>query len=164
MEVERPVTKWLPWLVTSLAASLVAVGIAGCDCNVAGCVNGVEVAFEPAEGWAPGTYRIQLETPDGGQHCEITQPSPPLPASVFGNSPCRLDLRVFHTQEGGVQVALLLVEEAHSWVIVEVSRNGEVLGRLEEAPEYVTVEPNGEQCEPTCRYGGRYVLAVEAVQ
>lgn len=140
--------------------SLLALALFACDsgsdddnggaCTTIGCVDGYTLDFSAAS-WPQGKYRVELDVDGTAGVCEAT-----LPLTASSQSTCTLP---------GVQLGLsgsALPEAQHAlvgltWasrptkIGVKVLVDGAALGQPATfLPTYVTSQPNGPSCGPTC--------------
>jgi hypothetical protein len=124
----------------------------GRDCTLIGCGAAFSIAFDKSSAWAQGEYRVAL-TLDGDEvECSASLPlSCDLasacddPAVLLQLSGCALPA-ASHAL-GGVELA----QKTPAFVAVEVFFQGQALAAASFQPIYAESQPNGAQCEPTCR-------------
>ena len=120
-----------------------------------GCESGLRVQLEPDGGWPEGRYRFEIDA--DGAHA-ICAGSIPLPACGTSALACdRTD--GFQIIESGCALApsgqsfpviRFDAKLRPKTVTIGVLRNDASVGRMQFAPRFETVQPNGEGCEPVC--------------
>ena len=106
---------------------------------------------------APGAYRFEVEIDGALTTCEGSLPlaaceaGPSVTCSseavAVGESGCAME-----PASQGFSEVFFRDPQHPKAVKLTVSRDGEVIGAGEYAPEYERVQPNGPECEPTCDY------------
>jgi hypothetical protein len=143
-----------------LCVSLLVL-LAGCEtqskvCSLIGCVDGFSVAFQPADGaWRPGRYLVQVTADGVTGACEVNLP---LPACTTPGATCT-GQRAWSLGESGCALppaqhsltGVAFSGTTPASVAITVSRDGRQLAAGSFSPAYVTSQPNGPGCEPTCR-------------
>lgn len=149
----------LPLSVASLALALALASISCSSepraCTAIGCESGLRVQLEPTGGWPEGRYRFEIDA--DGAHATCTG-SIPLPACGTSALACdRTD--GFQIIESGCALApsgqsfpviRFDAKLRPKTVTIGVLRNDASVGRMQFAPRFETVQPNGEGCEPVC--------------
>ena len=124
-------------------------------CTEIGCMNGLNVRVEKPTPWPAGDYEFVFDLDGTAVTCKGALPLPPCersPALV-----CDPAGRVQVTESG-----CALPAEQHGWGDVQIEGEpahakvtirhaGAVLHEADLQPEYRTLQPNGPDCEPTCR-------------
>lgn len=157
-------------VVALLWAGLAALS-SGCEmltktCTTAGCVTGFAVDLQPTDNiWRPGRYRVDVTADGVSGSCEVTLPPAPCGTTSttctgqrnwgVGESGCALP----SDQHSINRVAFSGTTPAT--VAVVVSRDGRQLASQTFTPTYVTSQPNGPDCEPTCRTAPTATLALQ---
>ena len=112
--------------------------------------------------WPPGLYRVDVTADGVSGSCEVTLPQPPCrtPSSTcvgqrswsLGEAACALPA----SQQSISWVSF--VDTAPAKVEVAVSRDGRQLASRSFTPGYNTSQPNGPDCEPTCKLAAPVTL------
>jgi len=124
-------------------------------CTDIGCTNGLHVQLTKATPWPAGAYELAFDIDGTAVTCTG---SLPLPA-------CEAGPALACDPAGRVQVGesgCALPPGQHGWadvhidgeparVHVTIRQGAAVLHDAEIRPEYRTLQPNGPDCEPTCR-------------
>ena len=124
-------------------------------CTEIGCENGARLTLAKATPWLPGAYIFNFELDGKAIECKGALPlqsceaGPSLSCTpdaqlTIGESGCALP----PAQQGFSDV---MIPGAPQRVKVKVSRDGQEIGAADLTPNYMTSQPNGEGCEPTCK-------------
>jgi hypothetical protein len=156
--------------VVALWAGLAALS-SGCDrlvktCTLIGCSSGFAVNFQYTDGvWRPGRYQVDVTSDGVSGSCEVTLPLAPCetPSSTctgqrswsLGESGCALPTSQ-HSLSG-----ISFSGTTPAKVDVTVSRDGRQLASQSFTPSYTTSQPNGPDCEPTCRTAATATLQLQ---
>ena len=137
------------------ALAVVASGCATHECTEMGCTNGLWIDLRSASGrWQTGTYHVGITADGASITCSATIP---LSQGTGGaNTTCSSsDVRL------GLSGSMLPVEAqaisdvtfttSPASVSIVITRDGQPFGSTTLTPTYVTSQPNGPECEPTCR-------------
>ncbi len=160
--------------LVALACALLCVACGGDTeparmCTEIGCQDGLVIGFRPDAGWPAGDYRFEVRTDRYEVSCRGSLPLPscvePGAAAEQRNVSCNV--------EGVVQVAesgCALPAEAHGFpellfdpkhrparVELRVTRDGQLVGEKNFAPQFQRLQPNGPDCEPTCEFASEVV-------
>jgi hypothetical protein len=134
--------KWLATVALSCAASIGAVACK--ECNSVGCQNGPVLNFSPAL-FATGNYAIAGTLDGEAFTCNATVEAAPVASCsksqvhiLFGSQP--------------PSIAGISVDGTPARVTVEARRDGKLIASGEAAPTYQDLQPNGEGCDPKCRF------------
>ncbi|AKT36751.1 hypothetical protein [Chondromyces crocatus] len=143
------------WSLGAIALSVVGCGgTDSSDCTLLACASSFVVDFVRTGAWNPGEYRIRVVTEDRSVDCTTS-----LPLSCNAPSPCPADANVqlllvgcnlapSEHYLGGVEFAQGATPAS---VTVSVFHDEQLLGEGSYRPTYTTSNPNGPDCEPTCR-------------
>jgi hypothetical protein len=133
-------------------------------CTRKGCIDGLEIEIVPSQGLPRGRYTIELEADDKRGRCELELPLPACERAPAHR--CTGDVAVLVSENGCALAESehgfgpLTIQGAPKRVVVSVARDGKPAGRLELAPSYQRIEPNGPGCGPVCNHAkGRLELA-----
>ncbi|EYF06739.1 Hypothetical protein CAP_1436 [Chondromyces apiculatus DSM 436] len=141
-------------LAALAALALTTLGCETTECTEMGCVSSFAVTFAHAGAWEAGSYRVTV-TVDGGAPvaCTVT-----LPLDCNAPSPCPNGTPFYISTEGcALDPAQHVLGGVDFWgvtpasVAVSVHREGVLLGEGSYSPNYTTSQPNGPDCEPTCK-------------
>lgn len=124
-------------------------------CTAMGCVNGLNVSVAKATAWPAGVYDFVLDLDGTAVTC--TGALPLKPCDEGPSLTCTPTDKVQITESG-----CALPTDQHGFGDIHIEgapanvkltiRTGEtVLFENELRPEYRTLQPNGPDCEPTCR-------------
>lgn len=124
-------------------------------CTEIGCDNGARITLNKATPWVPGTYVFGFELDGKAVECKGALPlqscesGPSLsctPDAVvqIGESGCALPA----AQQGFSDVS---IKGEPQRVKIKISLDGKEIGAADLTPNYMTSQPNGEGCEPTCK-------------
>lgn len=141
-----------------LGLGILAFLVIGCSspghaCTEIGCEDGLMVSLTPNSSWPHGEYRFTLEVDDITSTCVGTLPLAGCdaaaiacegPAIPIGGSGCALP-PAEHAFAG------FTLTGAPARMSIEVQLDGQTLASKSWTPTYKTVQPNGSNCEPTCR-------------
>jgi hypothetical protein len=130
-------------------------------CTEMGCENGLKLAVTKATPWLFGTYVFRLAIDGNAVECKGALPLQPCDAGPslrctpdavvqIGESGCALPA----AQHGFSDITVRGEPQA---LKLEVLLDGKPLGAADVTPSYVTSQPNGSGCEPTCRNGSSEV-------
>ncbi len=126
-------------------------------CTQIGCLNGLLVRVAKATPWVPGRYTFELDL-DGVQvSCSGALPLQPCESGP--SLACTGDGKVIISESG-----CALPPESQGFGDLQISGEPQSVGitiKLDDSvlhtttlnPSYVTSQPNGPGCEPTCRSG-----------
>ncbi|HEU4410783.1 MAG TPA: hypothetical protein VFS43_36360 [Polyangiaceae bacterium] len=127
----------------------------GRACTEKGCADGFVLTLAHAGGWPAGAYRFEVVADGKTITCSASLPLPPCgqgPASAcdapeltLGLSGCALPAAEHGFSE------LYWTTTTPASVSVEVTRDGAPLAQTQLTPTYVTSQPNGPDCGPSCR-------------
>jgi hypothetical protein len=123
-------------------------------CTMIGCENGVRLTINKPTPWVAGAYVFNFELDGKAVECKGALPlqsceaGPSLSCTAdakvrIGESGCALPV----AQHGFSDITVL---DAPQRVKIKVSRDGQEIGAADLTPNYMTSQPNGEGCEPTC--------------
>jgi hypothetical protein len=126
-------------------------------CTDVGCGYAFQVQFSHPGGWAAGTYRVEVTADGISSACDIDMPlvcdRPPrctgTPDWLPTLSGCALP-PAQHGIEG-----VFFSRRTPATVDVAVRQADRSLGTAHFTPVYTTGQPNGSDCEPTCRQANR---------
>ena len=124
-------------------------------CTAIGCNNGLRITVKKATPWLPGNYIFSFDIDGKAVECKGALPlqacdaGPSLsctPDAVVqvGESGCALP----PTQHGFSDISVRGEPQA---VKLKVLFDDKPLKSADVTPNYVTTQPNGASCEPTCR-------------
>jgi hypothetical protein len=149
-----------------LALSLAAPGcsLESAGCTELGCASTFSVAFQRAGGWPAGSYRVTVVADGETFACTATMPlqcnaPPACPSSagiIIGLSGCALD-----PSQQSITGVEFLQGKAPQSVTVSVHQDDVLLGEGTYTPSYTESQPNGPDCEPTCKSGGSEELTLQ---
>lgn len=120
-------------------------------CTEIGCADGFTVQLQP-ELSTPGAIEVEVALDGEVVTCATTLP-------LDGDAPggCEDD-RVSLWLSGSAlpadqhRVTGLSVATTPTTIAITIRRDGEVVAQGEYTPAYETLQPNGEDCPPTCTY------------
>jgi hypothetical protein len=124
-------------------------------CTMIGCINGFRAEMKKATPWLPGLYTFNFDLDGKTVECKGSLPlqacesGPSLSCSPdavvqIGESGCALP----PAQQGFSDIQITGEPQR---VRVTISQDDKPLHTADLTPNYVTSQPNGEGCEPTCR-------------
>jgi len=126
----------------------------GIACTDVGCTDGFYVSFERAA-WNAGTWTFDVTVDDAAVTCQAT-----IPLGSGAADGCTDDLVMIElsgselpVEEQSIPGMLIGVTDATT-IRIAVSLDGTQVALQDFTPEYVTSQPNGPDCEPTCVYDG----------
>lgn len=124
------------------------------SCTAAWCVSGLTVNFSSASGrYAAGTYHLGIVADGVSITCSATLPrtrtSPPTTCSSAG-AELRVSGSEYLPASEHALDELLLTTQPHS-VSLTITLDSKAFASATLSPTYVTSQPNGPDCEPTCR-------------
>ncbi|TVQ87237.1 MAG: hypothetical protein EA397_18130 [Deltaproteobacteria bacterium] len=136
--------------------SVACSGLSGGQvCTQIGCESGLTVEIEGIESWPAGDYVVRASVDGESVQCEGSIPLNPCDQGYtftcsdgvarISESGCDLPER-----EHGLSHVHFLADAARE-VSLRIERDGELLGEQTFEPSYETFQPNGPECEPTCR-------------
>jgi hypothetical protein len=139
----------LLWLIPGCSGDL-----GGGACTQIGCTDGLQVGLVPSEGWPAGQYVFSIETDGAMQSCSGNLPL--LPCENGSSLTCQGPALASIGESG-----CALAPSAHGFagisfqgmpknVVVRIERDGAVIADRTLSPTYVTTQPNGPDCGPTC--------------
>ena len=161
--------------LSSLPFALCSCGLVPTSCNAVGCSDGVSVqAMTESGGLADGTYTVSIQA-DGNAMVRCT-----LDATTLSSAPPIGQLIRARCDDAGVEVTLgarVVCTEHRSedavsqrctplegqWELridvpgtptslrVQIARDRDVLADETLSPRYEVSQPNGPDCDPTCR-------------
>lgn len=141
----------------SLLLAAAAVVVTSCNvgqvCTLVGCSSGVSVTLT-SSAWQDGDYTLELTSDGQREQCSFRVPTivnvdSSVPVSCSGGSS-----RVWLDVNGrdAHQIVIHASVAAEPKVLgLGLSRDGSVVFTHSDMPSYVTSQPNGPDCEPTCR-------------
>ena len=145
-------TRWQTWGVAALVlVGCETSGPSGTMCTLIGCIDGLSVDFVRGA-WPDGSYSVRVRQ-DGKAPTFCTAKLPFEPSGSSGKCDA---IGVALGSSGQMlpanQQALtgLRISGTPAHVEIEVSRNGTVELSTAVTPSYVTTNPNGPDCGPTC--------------
>lgn len=144
--------------VAALALVLVACGgvdaAGGHACTAIGCQDGLTVEVAPEAPWPPGDYRFVVDADGATTTCTGSLPLPECQSRAITCD----DEGVVMISESGCALPPsqhgfgdLHFDGMPASLTVEVFHQQRSVGRASFTPTYQTVQPNGPECEPTCR-------------
>lgn len=130
------------------------------DCTEIGCTDGVELFFL-RDVYEPGVYGVTVDMHGDIVTCQATIPLESDTTDGCNDPRVMLYLSgsMLDTAEQSVDGFFLDSIEA-SALAVTVTLDGEQIGYAAFEPDYQTLQPNGEDCEPTCFYAS-YELTLD---
>lgn len=138
----------------------------GRPCTEIGCSDGVDITLV-ARRWKLGAYRFYLDT--GNQQVDCTGKLPLAPCSSGPSLQCLDNVTgkpVTNVTIGESGCALgpeaqgfsgIHIADTPATVVLEITRDGALVGADKFAVRYQTVQPNGPECGPVCRQANRSV-------
>lgn len=142
-----------PLLLALLATGCESVG-GGSSCTLLGCVDGLSIDFTRTA-WPDGAYSVKVRM-DGKDEALCTALLPFEPSGTSGICNAKeVTLGTSGQQLPKAQQALtgLRVNGTPLHVAIELRRNGQIELSTEVTPTYLTTNPNGPACGPTCTQG-----------
>ncbi len=128
------------------------------DCTSLGCTDGVEVFFSRAA-FEPGIYTVTVD-----MHGDIVVCQATIPLETDTTDGCNdpramlyLSGSALDTSEQSVDGFFLDDTDARA-MAVTVAFEGDQIGYAAFEPDYQLLQPNGEDCEPTCLYASNELL------
>lgn len=149
-------------VLAALLAGLLATGCETQSCTAIGCGAAFQVEFQ-RDGWPAGDYEITVVADGETIECSVT-----MPLQCDAPSPCPESSQVILGREGCAlepsAQKLNYVEfspgKTPKSVTVKVQQDDALLGEGVYAPAYSESQPNGPDCEPTCKSAESAVLAL----
>lgn len=158
------------FLVVAAVLALLAT-LPSCDtetqsCTMLGCADGFRVDFQRDGVWPGALYTVEVDLDGAKTTCTVTLPFASCDVAAactggdtaavqLGQSGCALD-PLEHKLSG----VTILGKEPKA-VNVTVSRAGASVGQDSYTPVFSTSQPNGADCEPTCRTAPPVTLVVK---
>lgn len=130
-------------------------------CTEIGCTDGLVIAVTPMSSWPHGAYRFTIDADGTTITCTGALPLPDCgtPAMTcdaggvgIGESGCALP-------DGEHAFSDIVFASSPKAVTLTVTRDDQPLATQSWTPTYVTSQPNGPDCPPTCT-GARVQLAL----
>ena len=142
-------------------------------CTEIGCVDSVSVQLTTADGaWPDGRYEVVMQLDDGQtKRCQASMPAdlpehigsasnlecdPALSAQLSTQSSCRAvtsgdaETETCVPMPGRFQLELWL-QSTPQQLDLRILRDGQAVLEQTVSPQYEGSQPNGPDCEPTCR-------------
>ena len=119
------------------------IGCTGGDCTEIGCGDEVYVEIKYSEALIPGQYEFAFLSQGESRVCSAL-----LPDATTFNRWCGASM--IYRGEPNAEL-IIAIFDAPSHVTIDVTRDSESIGSAEFDPEYHAFEPNGPDCEPSCR-------------
>ncbi|HQP36677.1 MAG TPA: hypothetical protein PLI95_15935 [Polyangiaceae bacterium] len=122
-------------------------------CTTMGCANGFVVNLQ-SDAWSAGAYQIAIVADDRTIVCTAALPLPKTgPQSACDAA--GVTLGTSGSELEPTEQSLYEVRFSDTYpktVTMTVSRDATKLAEQSFTPEYATLQPNGPDCEPTCKY------------
>lgn len=122
------------------------------ECTAIGCQSGFSLSVSPSSGWAPGSYRFELNVDGLAVTCDGVIPLQGCAGPSFscdadgvrlGESGCALD----PAQHG---IASVLFDGYPRALSIRVVKDGAEVTNTQLTPSYKAIQPNGPGCDPIC--------------
>ncbi len=124
-------------------------------CHSLGCYDGLDASFEqPIK--KRGQYRLEVLSVNGLAQCDFSVPR------ARGRLP-GCDDRIWLEWNGRAQVDGFWLHDTPAGVRVSIQSDRELSTTHVVGLEYVSAQPNGPECEPTCRIGQTSLAVGEAM-
>lgn len=148
---------------TAVAALLMVASEFSCaprSCTEAACHTGVFVTLTPSQSdWLPGDYQFVVDADGAVTTCEGSLGATPCKGQLY--LPCTPANFNVLVEDAGCSLptrrrafSMISVRgAAFKQVAITVRRDGLELVRQTLIPSYLTFEPNGHECGPTCLQG-----------
>ena len=130
-------------------------GAGGGNCTEIGCENGLRMALTKASPWVPGTYVFAFEL--DGKPVECKGALPLQPCDAGSSLSCTPD-SVVQVGESGCALppeqhgfSDITVRGEPKQVTLKILLDDKPLASTDVTPNFLSSQPNGPGCEPTCR-------------
>jgi hypothetical protein len=141
---------FLLWSVAGCSGT----GLGGQGCTEIGCTDGLQVTLAPSEGWPAGHYVFSVEADGAMQTCDGDLPLMPCSNGLtlhcqgpslasIGESGCAL-------APSAHGFASIDFQGMPAHVLIRIDHDSMPIANQDLTPTYVTSQPNGPDCPPTC--------------
>ncbi len=122
-------------------------------CTTMGCSNGFAVSLQ-TDAWSAGAYQIAIVAENRTIVCTAVLPLPKTgPQSTCDAADVTLGTSGSELQPSEQSLYEVRFSDTYpKTVTITVSRDSTKLAEQSFTPEYATLQPNGPDCEPTCKY------------
>ena len=127
-------------------------GCTGTTCPLLGCQDGLQVGFTAAA-WPAGVWSVQLETAGATRSCSVS-----LPFASVNVAPVCVGSMTLGTSGSALpadqhKLTGVQLPDTPTQITLTVQHDGATVATKNLQPTYVTSQPNGPECEPTCNQG-----------